>query len=89
MAPAPKAAAKRPRRGGQARPISQETLQAIVQRLRARKTTLKEESQALGFATNPALRARLLKHLGSKAKYREVVSVGKRPAVKDKGTKSE
>ena len=72
-------------RGRQARPIDRKTLEAIVLRLRSRKTTLREESHALGFATNPALRRRLLTHLGSKGEYRKVVSVGRRKGKGDKG----
>ena len=89
MAAPTKAAPKRAR-GGQGRAVDQKTLQLVVKRLRGRESTLLAEARGLGFKGNGPLRARLLKHLGSKAKYREVVRVGKRPKGKgDKGAKSE
>jgi methylphosphotriester-DNA--protein-cysteine methyltransferase len=56
--------------------LAKDKLPAIIKRLAAGERALIEESKALGFSDNGALRAALRAHLGSKAKYRALIEKG-------------
>jgi hypothetical protein len=56
--------------------IAKDKLLPIIKRLESGERALIEESKALGFSDNGALRAALREHLGGKAKYRAMIEKG-------------
>lgn len=62
--------------------LTKKTLGGIVARLKSGKTTLGQESKALGMSGNGGLRKALVEHLGSKQEYNELMTKSreKRPS---------